>query len=286
MVFDAGNVEGRSYSLCNGSFTLYGESQVGDALVLEPGRLVRGWIRRLAPPDWQRGVVVDSHDAAVKTAWLSLVVAVIRTSEVEWLTNLDALVSAENKLVQHAVATGLGVPAPETIVCSDADVAREALGSEIILKPLGVGHYFEEEEPFVVYTTEVDPGGAELEALSTVPFIAQRRLHARQHLRVVTVGGDAWAGAVDADQLTLDWRQEPIAHRSFTATIIPVEVRRGAIELADALHLGYSSQDWIVCDDACYIVDVNPGGQWLFLPEPITTEVNAAISGWLTGGTR
>jgi len=284
MTFDAGSLEGRSFNLGAGSFELGPTTtETDEPLVLEQGTPTRGWIRRLAPPDWQRGLVVDSHDAAVKTAWLSLVIGVIRTCGVRWLTDIDALVSAENKLVQHAAASRLGLSVPETIVCSDADAARAALGDQIVLKPLGVGHYYEGEEPFVVYTTEVDPGGEELRALSTAPFLAQRRLHARRHLRIVTVIDELWAAGVDAKSLPLDWRQEPVAHRSFTPAVIPAEVERGARALASGLGLGYSSQDWVECDDACYVVDVNPGGQWLFLPEPVTKGVGMAIGAWLVG---
>lgn len=149
------------------------------------------------------------------------------------------------------------------------------------MKPLGVGHYYEGEDPFVVYATEVDPRGEELQALSTTPFLAQRRLHARRHLRIVTVGDELWAAGVDAEFLPLDWRQEPAAHRSFNPVAIPTEVDRGVRELAHELGLGFSSQDWVVCADACYVVDVNPGGQWLFLPEPVTKEISAAIGAWL-----
>jgi len=116
MVFDAGSLEGRSFNLGSGSFELGPAIETDEALVLRPDISARGWIRRLAPPDWQRGLVVDSHDAAVKTAWLSLVVGVIRTCRVQWLTDIDALVSAENKLVQYAAAARLGLLVPETIV--------------------------------------------------------------------------------------------------------------------------------------------------------------------------
>src|SRR5213593_3585351 len=32
----------------------------------------RGWLRRLAPPDWQRHVKLDSREAAISTSWLTL----------------------------------------------------------------------------------------------------------------------------------------------------------------------------------------------------------------------
>jgi predicted ATP-grasp superfamily ATP-dependent carboligase len=56
--------------------------------------------------------------------------------------------------------------------------------------------------------------------------------------------------------------------------------------LVDHLKLGYSSQDWLICEDGCYVVDINPAGQWLFLPEPIASSVAEAIARWVGGGTR
>lgn len=283
VVVDAASISEREFVLRDGSFTVGPGTESGERLELDPTFRAQGWIRRLAPPDWQRGLVVDSHDAAVKTAWLSFLVAAIRTCAVNWLTDIDALVTAENKLVQHATARRLGLPTPETIVCSDAATARAALGDHIILKALGTGHFYEGDESFVIYTTEVTPDGPELGALATAPFIAQRQLRPRSHLRVVTVRDRLWAGGIKADDLPVDWRQDPGAHMSFEEVDPPNEVSRGARALATELSLGYSSQDWLVCADGCFVVDVNPAGQWLFLPDSVSIGVTGAISNWLMG---
>jgi hypothetical protein len=284
LLIDAESVTQRGYKLHDGTFSIEKGTAEENPIQLDRDGIARGWIRRLAPPDWQRGLVVDSHDAAVKTAWLSLLVAIIRTCSVDWLTGIDELVAAENKLVQHAKARQLGIPTPETIVCSDANAARAALGDDIVLKPLGTGHFYEGDEPFVIYTAEVSLGGPELDALASVPFIAQRRLQARSHLRVVTVNEQLWAGSIKAEALPIDWRQDPEAHVSFEAIHPPEDVSNGALALAGGLGLGYSSQDWLVCEDGCFVVDVNPAGQWLFLPESISMKVTGAISNWLARG--
>jgi len=281
LVLDASSFEKRHFIFSDGSFTLSGSSADGELVTLDDSALARGWIRRLAPPDWQRGLVVDSHDAAIKSGWLSLLVAIIRTCGVHWLTDVDALLSAENKLVQYHAARRLGVPVPETIVCSDPASARDALGPEIVVKPLGSGHYYEEGEPFVVYATQVDPDGAEMAALHTAPFLAQRRLRPHRHLRVVTVAEQSWAACIDAANLPLDWRQEASAHHSFRPVGTLSEVEEPALAVARELGLGYSSQDWLDTDEGCFLIDVNPGGQWMFLPEPITSQVGAALACWL-----
>ena len=259
-----------------------GYMQVGD-LQLSSETPVRGWLRRLAPPDWQHGVVLESHEAAVKTAWLALLVSIARTCGVRWLTELDALVRAENKLVQSAAATELGIATPETIVTNDLAEIKENFPEEFVLKPLGPGHFYEGDEALVVYSTVLRHDAPELETLGAAPFIAQRRLDARRHLRAVTVNDRLWTASIEGADWPLDWREAADAHSAFVPSEPPDEVAAGSLALATLLNLGYSSQDWLLCDDGCYLVDVNPAGQWLFLPEPIACSVAAAIAAWLAG---
>jgi len=57
-----------------------------------------------------------------------------------------------------------------------------------------------------------------------------------------------------------------------------VQVGASALELARTLGVGYSSQDWVVARGGSFFLDINPGGQWLFLPKPVSSEVTAAIA--------
>jgi glutathione synthase/RimK-type ligase-like ATP-grasp enzyme len=242
---------------------------------------VRGWVRRLAPPDWQRGVVLESHEAALKTAWLSLLSAIIRTTGVHWLTELETLISSENKMVQYTAATAAGALTPKTVVCSDAATALRVVGEPLVLKPLGPGHFYEQGLPHVLHTSEAASDAPELAALDTVPFIAQERLGVRRHLRVVTVRRHCWAAALDARGVPLDWRGDTEAHGAFEPTETPQQVREAALRLTALLRLGYSSQDWVETADSYRFLDLNPSGQWLFLPEPVARQVTSAVAAWL-----
>ena len=234
--------------------------------------------------NWQRGVVLESHEAAVKTSWLSLLVSISRICGVEWLTELDTMVSAENKLFQSLAAAQLGIAMPETIVTNDLTELIGALPEEFVIKPLGPGHYYEGDEARVVYSTSLNRGSPELEVLGAAPFLAQRKLQPRRHLRVVTVHDRLWAASLEGDEWPLDWRKSAGAHSAFVVAEPPSDVIEGSLSLVERLNLGYSSQDWLLCDDACYLVDVNPAGQWLFLPEPIASSVAESIARWLSGG--
>ncbi|WDG18264.1 hypothetical protein [Microbacterium sp. Clip185] len=259
---------------------------MGDAEIALSAREAgtRGWVRRVAPADWLIGVQAESLDAAVRGSWLTLIGALLRSPGLEWLTRIDDISAAENKLVLDAAARRLGLATPVTLVTNDPSLVRSELGGVVSAKPLGPGHYFTGDRAFNVFATEVSTSDLDHAALAQAPFLLQERLHARVHHRVVVVDGQVWGASLDATNLPLDWRSEPRAHRSFVANAIPRDLAVAAVALAAELRLGYSSQDWIETDSTFAVLDVNPGGQWMFLPEPLGDEVASAIARWLSHG--
>lgn len=254
---------------------------------LEPFTAERGWIRRLVPPGWQRGVRTDSHEAAVGASWLSLLAGLIRSSTTRWLTPLDFGLVAEGKLTQIRVAKQLGLRTPKSLITSDRELVLSELGKRAVLKPLTHGYFIDEFGPRVVFAQEVAVQEIPPDAWGVAPMLAQERVLARKHFRVVTVAHQVWACELDAEDLPLDWRSAERAHSSFLPALHPnEELTRGALAMSRGLHLGYSSQDWILSKSGeYYVLDVNPGGQWLFLPPEVAASVTRAIASWL-GGTQ
>jgi hypothetical protein len=253
----------------------------GSQHVVERGGHYRGWIRRVAPQDWFVGVVSESKDAAIRTSWLTLLTALIRSYPIEWMSELDSIAAAENKLVMGARARTLGVSMPATLVTNNKASVDRSFADTMIVKPLGPGHYFDGETPFSVFAEEMDPARITDADLREAPFLLQRRIEASAHYRVVTVDSSVFVACLDATGLPADWRKVPAAHHNFVAQQEP-ELERQAISVARVLHLGYSSQDWIREGQQFHLLDVNPGGQWLFLPPEVGDSVSDAIAGWLT----
>lgn len=282
LVLDASSLSSRRYSLSQGTFRVHDDS--GD-FVVQRGVPTRGWIRRLAPPDWHHGVTLESKAGVVKSAWLALLSGIIRTCGVEWLTPLDPLLGAESKLVQERAAAGLGISTPQSVVTNDAAIIRQRF-EDLILKPLAAGQYFEKGAANVIFATPVEARSPIVDAVAGAPFLAQERVRGERHLRVVTVLDQVWAAAIPADAHPVDWRQDRQAHRSFVATVAPDAIIAGARRIAHSLQLGYSSQDWLVgADGSGTLLDVNPSGQWLFLPPEIAHSVSSAIANWLRSRT-
>lgn len=249
-------------------------------------RGTRGWIRRLAPADWGLGQAIGSHTAVAQASLVSLLAAIARTPGVTWLTDIDPLVLGESKLLQMRAAGSLGIRTPRTIVTNSRERAERELGAAVVVKPLGPGHFTTDQgESAVAFATAVDLTMPAFKRLGPSPFLIQEIVRARTHLRAVTVQMECWLGALDAADYPLDWRADDDAHHAFA--LVPDGfpwLRDAAPRLARAMGLGYSSQDWIHTEDGdLVLLDVNPAGQWLFLPDPIGREVARAIAGWLRG---
>jgi hypothetical protein len=243
---------------------------------------VRGWLRRVAPDGWQQGVVAGSREATVGAGWLALLGGIVRSDGIDWLATPDRAFAAESKLVQYRAARKLSIPVPATVVASDVADVVAMLGDRFVVKPLGPGHFFDDGTARAVFAIEVAAGDPVLQDLGGAPFIAQQSVRADRHLRVVTVRERAWVCALDASGLGVDWRRTRAAHEGFHRVDEP-GVAEAAVRLADALEVGYSSQDWVEGDGLTWFLDLNPGGQWLFLPDPTGAEVAEAIAAWLAG---
>jgi hypothetical protein len=243
----------------------------------------RGWIRRLSPLAWETGTLIGSHDAAVKSSWLSLIAAIARHPGGRWLTDLETLYKSESKLLQYAIATRLGVLVPATTVTNDRELIESWAPRELIAKPLGPGHFQSQDGQWLtVFTEPFDRSDtAQLALLDGAPFIIQERIVAANHLRVVTVEQQPWVFRLEATDLPIDWREEPRAHRDWIVASDSVVGDR-ALSLAAEMGVGYSSQDWIVtAAGEAFFVDLNPAGQWLFLPEPYASQITNAIAEWM-----
>ena len=243
----------------------------------------RGWLRRYAPTAWGLGSIAGSLDSAARRSYLYLVGSITRLGARQWLTSLSPLLAAEDRLVQLEACRELGLPAPDTIVTSDGNVALEFFDGPFVVKPLAGGYYVTDHgKARAVFTSEIDRQELGSLDFAHAPFLAQRLVAAIAHFRIVTVGDQAWTARLDAAGRPVDWRAQEEAHYSWEANPDPV-TEKLALRLAQHLNVGYSSQDWVVGPDGPWFIDLNPAGQWLFLPDSIALATTTAIAEFLAG---
>lgn len=243
---------------------------------------VRGWIRRLSPPSWDHGAVIGSRRAAELAAQLACLGLILRDPMIDWLTPVDAQLSSENKMVQARAARAAKIASPRAIVGGCAEFLESRLGPVVVVKPLGPGNYEEDGRQHVVYTQAVATNS--LTRLGTLdpPFVTQKLIQADRHLRIVTLADRTWGAALPAEGLPVDWRRSDAAHSSFVAHELTAAEVDGAQRIAQQLGVRYSAQDWLcTADGEATFIDLNPAGQWLFLPAEIAEQITDEIANWL-----
>lgn len=243
---------------------------------------VHGWIRRLSPPSWDHGAVIGSIRAAELAAQLASLSLILRDPTIEWLTPVDTQLSSENKMLQARAARAAQIPSPIAIIGGSPKYLESRLGPQAVVKPLGPGNYEEAGTQHVVYTQVVATQSlSKLDTLNPT-FLSQKLIHADMHLRIVTVGDRIWGAALPASGLPLDWRASELAHSSFAPHDLTADEIDGAQRIAQQLGVRYSAQDWLyTVDGETTFIDLNPGGQWLFLPAEIAEQITVEIAKWL-----
>lgn len=247
---------------------------------------VRGWIRRLSPAAWDHGAVIGSRRAAELAAQLACLSLILRDPMIEWLTPIDTQLSSENKMLQARAARAAQIPSPTAIIGGSPEYLEFRLGPQAVVKPLGPGNYEEAGTQHVVYTQAVTTNSLSRLCTLNPPFLTQKLVQAERHLRIVTVAERTWGAALPANGLPLDWRSSDAGHSSF----VPYDLTRGEVDsaqrIARQLGVRYSAQDWLyTVDGEATFIDLNPGGQWLFLPAKVAEEITVELAEWLGAST-
>ena len=275
IIFDADSLAEVGYSLSPDKL------EIGGEII---GMESRGWLRRVAPNRWTTGELVGSvADVSLRTR-IRLVAAIARHGNRRWLTGIDRLQAAEDRVRQLAVACQIGIATPPTMVSANPSEIRHTLGDEVVLKPLATGAFINADgEPRTIHTTLLTSDILARGDFKCAPFVAQKKVKVCKHLRVVTAGIIAKTAALEADRWPLDWRTAEEAHSSWIPTE-SLEVETQAVHLAAELDIGFSSQDWLIPQEGPPLfIDLNPAGQWMFLPESVADPITDQIVNFLSG---
>ncbi len=107
-------------------------------------------------------------------------------------------------------------------------------------------------------------------------------------LRVTVIGQSVMAVRINSqahEHTKVDWRADQHLAGLYEPAVLPASVNALIFKIMARLGLVYGAFDFIVTPDGSYVfLEVNPGGQWLFLEEATHTPITAEIAAFLATG--
>lgn len=242
-------------------------------------RLRRESVGADLPADWPSDV-----RAAATLESREMLMGALLDSPAFWLDPPHLALRAQSKALQLALAREVGLEVPATLETNDPGLARAFLArypGGVITKMyndfrLGDG---------TVYTNTLGPQDLDaLDDLAACPTVLQERVPKARELRVVVVGEQVFAAALESPTLPgagEDWRRvgaQTLADwRPYT---LPEEVRAAMLRLHDRLGTNYGSADLIVTPEGRHVLlenNVNGESFWLYEMAPLADAIAAVL---------
>lgn len=201
-----------------------------------------------------------------------------------------------NEIAGHAphalaVARRCGLAVPRTLITNDPVRAREFVGSlpgrVAAYKALGPGGpHSVDGQPMAVWTSQVHaPDITDAVRLTAHQF--QEWIPKRHEVRLTAVDQQLFAAEIHAgsEASRLDFRRD-YPSLSYRVCDVPEPVANGVHELMHVLGLRYVALDFLVAQGTrdWLLVDVNPAGQYGFIPE-VRDPITRALADTLQGAT-
>ncbi len=194
-----------------------------------------------------------------------------------WINYPPAELRAENKFIQLKTASACGITVPRTLVTSEPTQFRAFLDAEgvVVAKTLSTFNWKPEPgKTLAPYATLVDAKqGAELtdEEIARCVTIYQQRIEKVNELRVIIMGRDIFAyRVIQCGEQHFDYRigfhnEDPFRFELFP---LPSGIREKILAFMDELQINFASSDFVLTEDGDWVfLDLNPGGQWMFIED-------------------
>ncbi|GAA0392124.1 ATP-grasp ribosomal peptide maturase [Streptomyces luteireticuli] len=190
---------------------------------------------------------------------------------------------AEYKPLQLAVAQRFGLNVPPTLISNDLDAVRAFIAShgEVVHKVLRWTPYRQGATGLTTWTEPVTEDELD-ESITVVPHLFQARVDKAADLRVVVVGGKAFAIRIESG--LLDWRTDYDA-LSYSVVELPPRLEKTLIAYLEHFRLASGSFDLCVDREGDFHwLELNPNGQWGWLEDQTGLKLAAAFAELLMRG--
>ena len=88
---------------------------------------------------------------------------------------------------------------------------------------------------------------------------------------------------VDGKKAKGDWRLNKRQQISYESTSIPLEIQMKCVLLCKRLGLIFAGIDIVESSDGYYFIEINPTGEWAWLPGSDQTSASAIVTHLISG---
>lgn len=187
-----------------------------------------------------------------------------------WISDIDAIRRAENKIYQQLLAEEIGFNIPDGIITNHPTSFQSFIKGRkegCIIKPIFSGQIGWPEMKNVVFTSKLE-SEPQSQQIELCPSYLQERIEKRYDVRVTLVGDEIFAARIDSQsnrETITDWRvgENILPHQVVT---LPDSVQAQCRELLRRLGLQFGAIDFVETPEGEYIfLEINPNGQWAWI---------------------
>lgn len=199
-----------------------------------------------------------------------------------WVNPIDAVLRAENKLTQLAIASRIGLSVPKTIIAESPQLASEFAGTlphGAIVKAMSgpALNRFAPQTRFL-YTRAL--GSPADEAPWPFPRMVQERVVAQHDVRVTVIGRRLFTAALPRQVTDHDWRRNA-STRAFQPLHLHDELRNQLLELMSVLGLSVAGIDLLEEEGRFHFLEANPSPAFLWLERTVGWSLSEKVADWL-----
>lgn len=246
------------------------------------------WYRRVRVPLRPAAMEAGPYEFALRES-RSAVLGLALSQQMPLMNNPTYTWAAEVKPWQLTAAVRCGLPIPATVITNDPTKVRAAFSSwagQMIAKPVRSGYLEEGGVGRAIFTSAVRAADlADDDALACAPAIYQRLVPKRCDVRVTVVGRRVFAAEILSQTdpaACIDWRRTSDAHLPHQPATLPVRLEAVLLELCDLLGLQFAAIDLVrTVEDDYVFLEVNPGGQWLWIEDILGYPITGSVADWL-----
>jgi glutathione synthase/RimK-type ligase-like ATP-grasp enzyme len=242
-----------------------------------------GYLRRPEAPTISSDIAGDVQRSYASSEWNMCLVSALRSLHSRWLNSPIAVLSAENKPRQLALAIQQGFSVPITTVTNDPSIVRSFVSKHSsIAKTLSSSLFGSAPQERVIFTNRLELGNLQSDAaIFAAPFILQQEIPKRCDLRITVVGRRVFAAEILSQahkETEVDWRagaRPDLIHREHS---LPDVMTERCISFTRLLGLKFAAIDLVLDQDNKYwFLELNPNGQWAWIENRLGMTIADAI---------